>query len=238
MSSQHGEDVSDRLIYPCIVLICWGHSKQLEFALVIKQRARRLTPAVRREQILDAAVGLILGAGNARCTLEQVAAAAGVSTPLVYKYFPRREDLLTTLMEREFKLLARRGLRTLPADAPIEQVVRATVDNALRYYFERGPVVQLLSSDPAVAEMARRGNRASTQTTTQYFITKFVETYGVPGDVALIAVTMVINAPILSIPRLRRRGIAADRTIAVWSDFILGGWKALSAKYGKKRRRG
>jgi hypothetical protein len=85
--------------------------------------------------------------------------------------------------------------------------------------------------------MARKGNRASTQNTTQYFIAKFVETYGVAGDVALIAVTMVINAPILSIPRLRRRGISADLTIEVWSEFILGGWKALSAKYGKKRKR-
>jgi AcrR family transcriptional regulator len=204
---------------------------------VVKARAPRMAPQVRREHILDAAVKLIVGAGNARCTLEQVAAAAGVSTPLVYKYFPRREDLLAALMDREFALLSRRGLNTIPRDAPVEEVVRATVDNALRYYFERGPIVQLLANDPAVAEMARRGNRASAQNTTQYFIAKFVETYGVPGDVALVAVTMVINAPILSIPRLRRRGISADLTIDVWSEFILGGWKALAAKYGKRPSR-
>lgn len=196
-----------------------------------------MAPEARREQILDAAVTLIVGAGNARCTLEQVAAAAGVSTPLIYKYFPRREDLLTALMDREFKLLARRGLRSLPEDAPLDEVVRATVDNALRYYYERGPIVQLLANDPAIADMARKGNRASAQNTTQYFIAKFVETYGVAGDVALIAVTMVINAPILTIPRLRRRGISADLTIDVWSEFILGGWKAVSAKYGKKPSR-
>ncbi len=200
-------------------------------------RAPRMAPQARREHILDAAVKLIVGAGNARCTLEQVAASAGISTPLIYKYFPRREDLLTALMDREFALLSRRGLATIPADAPVEEVVRSTVGNALHYYFERGPIVQLLSNDPAVAEMARKGNRASTQNTTQYFITKFVETYGVPGDVALIAVTMVINAPILTVPRLRRRGIAADLTIDVWSEFILGGWKALSARYGAKRQR-
>jgi AcrR family transcriptional regulator len=196
-----------------------------------------MAPEARREQILDAAVKLIVGAGNARCTLEQVAASAGVSTPLVYKYFPRREDLLTALMDREFALLSRRGINTIPRDAPVDEVVRATVDNALRYYFERGPIVQLLANDPAVADMARKGNRASNQNTTQFFIAKFVESYGVPGDVALIAVTMVINAPILSIPRLRRRGISADLTIDVWNEFILGGWKALSAKYGKKRKR-
>ncbi|HUO90827.1 MAG TPA: TetR/AcrR family transcriptional regulator [Rhizomicrobium sp.] len=202
-----------------------------------KSRARRMAPADRREHILDAAVTLIVGAGHARCTLEQVAAAAGVSTPLVYKYFPRREDLLTVLLDREFRLLARRGLNSIPPDAPVEQVVRTTVANALHYYFERGPIVRLLSDDPAVAELARRGNRASTRATSEYFIARFVERYGVPGDVALIAVTMVINAPILSVPRLRRRNISADLTIEVWSEFILGGWKALAAKYGRKPAR-
>jgi len=196
-----------------------------------------MAPADRREHILDAAVTLIVGAGHARCTLEQVAAAAGVSTPLVYKYFPRREDLLTVLLDREFRLLARRGLNSIPPDAPVEQVVRTTVANALHYYFERGPIVRLLSDDPAVAELARRGNRASTRATSEYFIARFVERYGVPGDVALIAVTMVINAPILSVPRLRRRNISADLTIEVWSEFILGGWKALAAKYGRKPAR-
>jgi AcrR family transcriptional regulator len=199
-----------------------------------KTRAARMAPQARREQILDAAVKLIVGSGHAGCTLEQVAASAGISKPLIYKYFPRREDLLTALMDREFALLSRRGLNSIPRDAPVEQVVRATVENALRYYFERGPIVRLLSNDPAVAELARRGNRASSQNTSQYFIGKFVETFGVPGDVALVAVTMVINAPILSVPRLRRRGISADLTIDVWSEFILGGWKALGARFGKR----
>jgi AcrR family transcriptional regulator len=200
----------------------------------MKARARRMAPPARREQILDAAVKLIVGTRHAGCTLEQVAAAAGISKPLIYKYFPRREDMLAALMDREFKLLSQRGLNSIPRDAPVEQVVRATVENALHYYFERGPIVRLLSADPAVAEIARRGNRASAQNTAQYFIGKFVETYRVPGDVALIAVTMVINAPVLSVPRLRRRGISADLTIEVWSEFILGGWKALSAKYGAR----
>ncbi|HEY1706903.1 MAG TPA: TetR/AcrR family transcriptional regulator [Rhizomicrobium sp.] len=196
-----------------------------------------MPPEERSAQILDAAVKLIVGSGHAGCTLEQVAAAAGISKPLIYKYFPRREDLLTALMNREFEFLSRRGLNSIPQDAPVDQVVHATVANALHYYFERGPIVRLLSADPAVAELARRGNRASSRNTSQYFIGKFVETYGVPGDVALIAVTMVISAPILSVPHLRRRGVSADLTIDVWSDFIMGGWKALGAKYGARPAR-
>jgi len=59
-----------------------------------------------------------------------------------------------------------------------------------------------------------------------------MESYGVPLDVAQIAVTLVVNAPINAIGTLQRRGIGAGRTIDVWTDFIIGGWKELTAKYG------
>lgn len=202
-----------------------------------KPRAKRLAPAERRVQILDSAVALIVAAGHAGCTLEQVAAAAGISKPLIYKYFPRREDLLTALMEREFTELSGRGLNTIPRDIPVERVIRGTVERALRYYFERGPIVRLLSADPAVAALARAGNRGSRRSTTDYFVSRFVEAYGVPKDVAVIAVTMVVNAPINAIGALRRRGVGADLTIAVWSEFIIGGWKALEARYRLKKAR-
>jgi AcrR family transcriptional regulator len=195
-------------------------------------RASRLPPEQRRTQILDSAVTLILAAGHSGCTLEQVAAAAGISKPLIYKYFPKREDLLNAILEREFADLSGRGLDTLPRDIPIERVIRGTVERALHYYFERGPIVRLLSGDPAVAAMARTRNRNSRVNTADFFVKRFIDTYAVPKDVAVIAVTMVVNAPIHSIPALRRRGINADRTIDVWSEFIIGGWKALEVRYG------
>lgn len=191
-----------------------------------------MPPGARRDQILDAAVDLAVARDHAGFSLEQVADAAGVSTPLVYKYFPRREDLVQALLEREFEYLGRQGLGSIPHDSPLEDIVRRTVANALTYYFERGPIVRLLAADPAVAVLARERNAASRTSTSRYFVRRFVEAFGVPEDVAIIAVTMVVNAPILSVSRLRKRGIDAQRTIEVWSTFILGGWRALSAQYG------
>ena len=196
-----------------------------------------MAPEERREAILDAAVELILKSGHAGCSLEEVAAAGGISTPLIYKYFPKREELLKALLEREFEELRGRGLDSVPRDVPAERVIRATVERALTYYFERGPIVRLLSNDPALAAQARAGNRASRVSTTDYFIRKFMDSYGVPKDVARIAVTMVVNAPILSVPSLKRRDISAERTIAVWSSFIIGGWKALESEYGTARKK-
>jgi AcrR family transcriptional regulator len=191
-----------------------------------------MAPDDRRAQILDAAVALILKNGNAGCSLEQVAAAAGISKPLIYKYFARREDLLKALLEREFADLRGRGLDDVPREIAPERAIRGTVERALTYYFERGPIIRLLSAEPEVAELARQGNRASRRSTSDYFVAKFMDAYKVPLDVAQIAVTLVVNAPVGAIPPLKRRGIGAARTIAVWSDFIVGGWKMLAERYG------
>jgi len=196
------------------------------------QRARRLSPEARRQSIVDAAVELILETGHSSCTLEQVAARAGISKALIYKYFPRREELLKALMEREFKALSGRGLDSIPAKVSVEQVIRSTVAQALRYYHDHGPILRLLSSDPDIAELTRNGNRSSRTSTTNYFMKLLMERYQVPKDVALIAVTLVVNAPIQSMTYLRRHEIDIDRTIEVWTEFIIGGWQALQKRYG------
>ncbi len=205
--------------------------------MAVATRARRMAPDERRSQILDAAVKLIVANGHSSCTLEQVASAAGISKPLIYKYFARREDLLRAILDREFTVLSGRGLDTLPRDMPIEKLIRGTVERALHYYAERGPIVRLLSTDPAVADRVRAGNRGSRESTTDFFIRRFVKTYGVPQDVAAIAVTLVVNAPIHTAQALRRRGIDTERTIEVWSTFIIGGWKELEAQYGSRKRK-
>ena len=196
-----------------------------------------MAPAARRQQIIDAAMQLILETGHSGCTLEQVADAAGVSKPLIYKYFPKREDLLKALLEQEFAELHGRGLDTIPKKVSFDRVVRATVERALHYYHERGPILRLLASDPAVAEIANTANRSSRSDAAHYFVARAVDEFDVPRDVAMIAVTMVINAPIHSMPYLRRRSVDIDRTVEVWSEFILGGWRAVEARYGKARRR-
>jgi len=202
-----------------------------------RPRARRLSPEARRQSIMDAAVSLILETGHSGCTLEQVADRAGISKALIYKYFPRREELLNSVLEREFHALSGSGLDSIPDRVPIADVIRRTVDRALRYYHDHGPILRLLSADPAIAELTRAGNRSSRSSTTDYFQRRLTKHYRVPSDVALIAVTMVVNAPIHSMGYLRSRHIDIDRTIEVWTAFIIGGWQALQERYGAPPRR-
>lgn len=200
-----------------------------------RPRAKRMSPEARRQSIIDAAVALVQETGHSGFNLEKVAAKAGISKPLIYKYFPRREELLKEILDQEFRALSGRGLDSIPEDVPIERIIRGTVRQALHYYHEHGPVLRLLSSDPDVAMMTQSRNQASRASTTDYFVDRLQKRYGVPKDVALIAVVMVVNAPIHSMTYLRRQDIDIDQTIEVWSEFIMGGWQALQERYGSPR---
>ena len=60
-----------------------------------------MPPAQRREQLIDAALGVILQHGYGGVSIEAVARAAGVTRPVVYDHFPDLPRLLHALVERE-----------------------------------------------------------------------------------------------------------------------------------------
>jgi AcrR family transcriptional regulator len=66
-----------------------------------RRYAPRLPPAQRREQLIDAALGVILEQGYSGVSMEAVARAAGVTRPVVYDHFPNLARLLHALVERE-----------------------------------------------------------------------------------------------------------------------------------------
>jgi AcrR family transcriptional regulator len=63
--------------------------------------AKRLARAQRREDLLDAAVKLILSGGVEAVSMETVADRASVSQLLVYKHFASKNELLTRVYRRE-----------------------------------------------------------------------------------------------------------------------------------------
>ena len=61
---------------------------------------RRLAPEARRELIESAAVRLFAARGYAGTTLDEVAAEAGVTKPMVYRHFRSKKDLYLALLAR------------------------------------------------------------------------------------------------------------------------------------------
>ena len=60
-----------------------------------------MPPEQRREQLIDAALSVILEHGYGGVSIEAVARAAGVTRPVVYDHFPNLPRLLHALVERE-----------------------------------------------------------------------------------------------------------------------------------------
>ena len=77
---------------------------------------RRLSPADRREQILQAALGLFAHREVASVAVEEVAAAAGVSPALVHHYFGSREGVARAALAAAAADIVDRLLNLPPAE--------------------------------------------------------------------------------------------------------------------------
>jgi len=66
---------------------------------VMRQRARRLAPADRRQQLLDCAILVFAERGLGRAGHADVARAAAVSVPAVFSYFRTRPALVQSVLD-------------------------------------------------------------------------------------------------------------------------------------------
>lgn len=85
-------------------------------------------PAVRRAQIIDAAKQRFREAGFQATTMADIAASAGVSVGLLYRYFPGKEDIIRAIVEADLEaqlFAVERGLDDHPDDpaAALEAVM-------------------------------------------------------------------------------------------------------------------
>ena len=81
-----------------------------------RRYAPRMPPEQRREQLLDAALGVILDQGYGGISVEAVARAAGVTRPVVYDHFPNLGRLLQALIEREERYALDQLEQVVPED--------------------------------------------------------------------------------------------------------------------------
>ncbi len=110
----------------------------------------RLTREARREQLLDAAAGLAVTSLDS-VTMEGLAAQAGVSKALPYKFFANRDEVLVALYDRE---LGRLEIRITAAMLGVEGFVprlTATVDAWLDGVASAGVLLGVLYTHPGLA---------------------------------------------------------------------------------------
>ncbi|MGA0605112.1 TetR/AcrR family transcriptional regulator [Phenylobacterium sp. VNQ135] len=112
---------------------------------------QRLSPEVRRRQLVEAAARLLLERGHLPLPMEALADAAGVSKGLVYGYFPSQWDLFNAVLLEELAALEADGLDQVLAEGGLAARARACVDLYLRHVAARGPLVHYILRDSFMA---------------------------------------------------------------------------------------
>ncbi|AHH98013.1 TetR/AcrR family transcriptional regulator [Kutzneria albida] len=93
---------------------------------------RRLSPAARREQLLEVGARMFAAKPYEEVLMEEVAERAGVSRALLYRHFPGKRDLFAGIYQQAAdRLLAQSEID--PA-GPIVQQVRAALDAHIDYF--------------------------------------------------------------------------------------------------------
>ena len=115
-------------------------------------RARK--KAATRQSVQDHALRLFLEKGFEATTVEEIAAAAGVSHMTFFRYFPAKEDVV---LSDSYDPLIARLLEQTPADWPVLQRIRTALRQGLAevYDTDRGTLLaqnKLIAATPALRD--------------------------------------------------------------------------------------
>ncbi|MFG1795539.1 TetR/AcrR family transcriptional regulator [Nocardia sp. NPDC049149] len=128
---------------------------------------RRLSPAQRRDQLLDIGAALFAARPYEDVLMEDVADQAGVTRGLMYHYFPNKRDFYAAIFQRASdRLLASTGLDD---DRPLEEQLTTAIEAHIQYFVDNPRDAMTvnrgaLAGDPAIqaiiaAELSTVGAR-------------------------------------------------------------------------------
>jgi AcrR family transcriptional regulator len=128
---------------------------------------KRLSFDERRAAILDSALEVFARHGYRGASIDDIAAAAGISKALIYEHFPSKRHLHMALLERHVGELFERLVASAATSEPGEVRLRAGVDAFLSFVEARPDAFRMLfrdAVDPEVAEILRGvGQQAALQ---------------------------------------------------------------------------
>jgi len=110
-------------------------------------RPRQRLPLPERRAVIIEAAGRLFGERGYEATrLDQIAAAAGVTKPIVYRHFDSKGDLYLALLDRHRDDLAG-FVSSIPAEGSIEQRLQTVLDVWLGYVEARSYAWKMLFRD-------------------------------------------------------------------------------------------
>jgi len=92
-----------------------------------KKSHARLTASARRTQLVEIARAVFAKRGFEATSVEEIAARAKVSKPIVYEHFGGKEGLYAVLVDREMEYVVTRIAEAISTGTPRERVERAAL---------------------------------------------------------------------------------------------------------------
>ena len=185
----------------------------------------RLSPEGRRNQLLDSARDLIQDQGFSGFTMEALATEAGVSNPLVYKYFDTRLELLQELWTREYERYNRKGREQLTKAENFEDIVRLFV-NLNFTELSLGEITHILGSQPELREVTKAKQKSNQRGTGLFLVNTVEEMYHLTPSQATHLVVLASGASIEAARHYARYGGSRKKMVEDTVNFILNGAEA------------
>ena len=118
------------------------------------EKRKRLKREERQAQILEVGLRVFARKGFAATTLDEVAAEAGITKPIIYDYFENKEAFFDAIAENEMTLITRRVMNAIDTTSD-EPIVEQTLGVFFQYLQERPDGFRALTSH---APMSWYGN--------------------------------------------------------------------------------
>lgn len=188
----------------------------------------RLSPEKRRIQLLNSAKALILDRGLNAFTMDALTQAAGVSTPLVYKYFDTRLELLQALLIQESEQSVNDFNEKLKiTKEPFELVklfVEANFDQA-----SEGHIVSLLLKQPDVAAVLINTNKQRYKDSGVLLVSTLSKHFGYSRKQAKLIASMASSASFAAADFCHQSKGNKKQMVDSCMQFIWAGMESLSS---------
>jgi len=153
---------------------------------------RRLPGDLRKVQLLDVAVELLGEGGPDAVTMEGVAARAGVSKTLGYRYFDNADQLLVAVHRREMAEMGHRVRSAIAGVNGFEPQVRASLAAWLDLLAERGPVIASILAVRPVSSPVDEASRSVHAAVSEFYGSLAAEAYDISPRVATVAASILL----------------------------------------------
>ena len=182
----------------------------------------RLSPEARKSQLLTTSKQMIVGDGLQRFTMEGLARAAGVSSPLVYNYFSSRQELLQNLLELEYRAFTDKLTAEVGAAEQFEDVVRIFIRSNFDHH-SPGNILPILRSQPEIAQSIQASETEQHMRTARFLVQNTAKNYKLTRPQAELAVRMSSGASIAAADYSARSRADQNRTIETVLSYVLAG---------------